>query len=56
MKSEVALLTKEIKFHLQDGRKGERLRHGVSIGIIGKPNTGKSSLLNILCEQSSLIK
>lgn len=43
-------LEKSIRVHLSDNRRGERLRNGVQIAIIGEPNAGKSSLLNILCE------
>lgn len=38
----------EITCHLKDNRRGERLRSGVRAAIIGEPNVGKSSLLNIL--------
>ncbi|XP_014249731.1 tRNA modification GTPase GTPBP3, mitochondrial [Cimex lectularius] len=48
-------LKTSIKNHLQDGRKGERLRSGVSVTIIGAPNVGKSSLLNILSRQPTAI-
>lgn len=34
--------------HLNDDRKGERLRNGVRAVIIGEPNAGKSSLINSL--------
>jgi tRNA modification GTPase len=47
---ELALLEKEIAAHLKDGRRGERLRSGLLIAIIGPPNAGKSSLLNLLAE------
>lgn len=47
-------LSKEIQSHLQDGRRGERLRSGIQVTIIGAPNAGKSSLLNILCKQMIL--
>lgn len=42
------MLINDISSHLNDGRKGERLRDGANISIIGPPNAGKSSLLNIL--------
>ena len=46
----VRRLHDDITKHLQDGRRGERLRDGVHVTIVGAPNSGKSSLLNILCE------
>lgn len=46
----------EVRNHLDDGRRGERLRTGVHVTIIGPPNAGKSSLLNILCERCHLKK
>ncbi|KAK2141469.1 hypothetical protein LSH36_1093g00032 [Paralvinella palmiformis] len=45
----------EIEQHLHDNRRGERLRNGVHIAIIGKPNVGKSSLLNLLCQRPAAI-
>jgi tRNA modification GTPase len=40
--------------HLDDKR-GERLREGLSIAIIGPPNAGKSSLLNLLARRDAAI-
>ena len=33
---------------LDDGRRGEIIRAGIQLAIIGAPNAGKSSLLNLL--------
>ncbi|KAJ8277404.1 hypothetical protein GJAV_G00074790 [Gymnothorax javanicus] len=49
--SSVSQLQREVERHLQDGRRGERLRSGVHVVIAGKTNAGKSSLLNILCRR-----
>eukprot|EP00118_Oscarella_pearsei_P013977 m.116698 g.116698 ORF g.116698 m.116698 type:complete len:319 (+) comp37582_c0_seq18:1011-1967(+) len=53
--SKLELLASEIRAHLADGRRGERLREGVRLAIIGKPNVGKSSLLNILTQRPAAI-
>lgn len=41
--------------HLDDGRRGERIRTGFSIALIGAPNAGKSSLLNRLARREAAI-
>ncbi|MGE0658857.1 MAG: tRNA uridine-5-carboxymethylaminomethyl(34) synthesis GTPase MnmE [Reyranellaceae bacterium] len=51
----LATLTEEIAAHLDDGARGERLRQGVQIAIVGPPNTGKSSLLNLLARRDVAI-
>jgi tRNA modification GTPase len=45
----------ELREHLNDRRRGERLRSGVHIAILGAPNAGKSSLLNIMCQKPKAI-
>jgi tRNA modification GTPase len=52
--AEIASLADEIAVHLED-RRGERLREGLSIAIIGPPNAGKSSLLNLLARRDAAI-
>ena len=52
--AEIASLAEEIAVHLAD-RRGERLREGLSIAIIGPPNAGKSSLLNLLARRDAAI-
>ena len=47
-------LRAEILLHLDD-RRGERLRDGLQIAIIGPPNAGKSSLLNLLVRRDMAI-
>ncbi|GLR79247.1 tRNA uridine-5-carboxymethylaminomethyl(34) synthesis GTPase MnmE [Azospirillum oryzae] len=51
----IAGLANEIATHLDDGGRGERLREGLHIAIVGAPNAGKSSLLNALARRDAAI-
>jgi len=45
----------ELEDALQKSGRGERVRHGVDIAIIGAPNAGKSSLINELASKEAAI-
>lgn len=51
----VAGLIASISHHLNDNKRGERLRAGLSVAIIGAPNAGKSSLVNLLAQRDVAI-
>jgi tRNA modification GTPase len=53
--AETAALSTEIDAHLADHRRGERLRDGIAVAIVGPPNAGKSSLLNQLARREAAI-
>lgn len=55
MRPEVEALLAEMARHLDDGGRGERLREGVAVAIVGAPNAGKSSLLNALARRDVAI-
>jgi tRNA modification GTPase len=55
IRGEVEALAAEIAAHLADDRRGERLRDGVSVAILGPPNAGKSSLMNALARHDIAI-
>ncbi|XP_014790354.1 tRNA modification GTPase GTPBP3, mitochondrial [Octopus bimaculoides] len=45
----------EIKEHLKDSRRGELLRNGIQVTLLGETNVGKSSLLNCICRRPAAI-
>ncbi len=53
--AETVALADEIARHLADGHRGERLRDGIAVAILGPPNAGKSSLLNQLARREAAI-
>ncbi|XP_053659146.1 tRNA modification GTPase GTPBP3, mitochondrial [Anopheles marshallii] len=48
----IEAVIEELKGHLNDNRRGERLRNGVRTAIVGAPNVGKSSLINLLSQRN----
>ena len=51
----VRALIVELERALADGRRGEILREGIRVAIVGAPNVGKSSLLNALAGREAAI-
>lgn len=48
-------LMNSMQKQLQDARRGELIREGLQIAIVGPPNAGKSSLFNLLADRDAAI-
>lgn len=55
LRPSLEMLIGQMTAHLDDNRRGERLREGLHIAIVGAPNAGKSSLLNLLAQRDAAI-
>src|SRR5690606_25633316 len=52
---DVAQIASEMRAHLADAHRGERLREGLRVVLTGAPNVGKSSLFNLLVGREAAI-
>ena len=53
--AELAAVQAELEQLVADGQQGELLRQGLRVAIVGRPNVGKSSLLNLLSRRDRAI-
>ncbi|KAJ1743470.1 mitochondrial splicing system protein [Coemansia sp. RSA 1821] len=53
--SDALKLAEDISAHINDQRQGEIMRSGITLSIVGPPNSGKSTLLNKLAQRQVAI-
>lgn len=54
-RSSVEEILREIQAHLDDSHRGELVREGMYLTVIGQPNSGKSTLVNVLARRDVAI-
>lgn len=52
---DVSKVIEEISHHLDDHQRGEKIREGFMVALLGAPNAGKSSMLNALAQREAAI-
>ena len=55
IKTHIQSLISQIEAHLNDEKRGQKLREGFQIALVGAPNAGKSSLINALTQKEMAI-
>ncbi len=55
LRKDILKICDEVGKLISDERKGEIIKNGIKAAIVGKPNVGKSSLLNILSKKEKAI-
>ncbi len=55
LKKDLTKIYDEVAELIEDQKKGEIIKNGIKAAIVGKPNVGKSSLLNLLSKKEKAI-
>ena len=55
LKKDILIICDEVAKLIRDEKKGEIIKNGIKAAIVGKPNVGKSSLLNLLSKKEKAI-